>query len=332
MLAMESKEDIEPEGVSRKVSGLPLLAGVFWGTAFPAIGLALEGFSPLAVAFWRAVIGTVSLGGWLLATGALTYRLAPGGWLRMGAIAMAGAGFFWAVQSVAVGLSTATNVAFLVAVYPAAVAVAAPPALGEKVKRANVVGLVLALAGAYLVISRGRILPLFTGESFNGDLLALAAAASFGTYIILGRLWQPVIGVTPGGLSFYTFALSLPVLGVATALTGPFAGESGPVAIGALLWLGLVASTGAFLALNYGMSRGAVAGSSVHLLAIPVVAAAVDWLLFRNTLTGAQWVGAALILLGIGATAVRLPGFLGGRSSRRRDVLDTAQESEGGKV
>jgi len=53
MLAMESKEDIEPEGVSRKVSDLPLLAGVFWGTAFPAIGLALEGFSPLAVAFWR---------------------------------------------------------------------------------------------------------------------------------------------------------------------------------------------------------------------------------------------------------------------------------------
>src|SRR5665811_2172501 len=98
-----------------------------------------DSFNPLAVAFWRAVIGTVSLGGWLLATGALTYRLAPGGWLRMGAIAMAGAGFFWAVQSVAVGLSTATNVAFLVAVYPAAVAVAAPPALGEKVKRANAV-------------------------------------------------------------------------------------------------------------------------------------------------------------------------------------------------
>ena len=329
---MKNEGAVSLEGTPRGVAWLPLLAGLFWGTAFPVMGLALEGFSPLGIAFWRGVIGTVSLGGWLLATGALTYRLTAGGWLRMAVIAMAGAGFFWPVVIGAVELSTPTNAAFLVAVYPAAVAVVAPIVLKEEVKSANVVGLVLALMGAYLVVSRGRMLPLFAGESFKGDLLALAASVSFTAYIVLGRLWRPVIGVTPGGLSFYTFALSLPVLGVVAALTGSLGGESGPVVIGALFWLGLVASTGGFMALNYGMSRRAVAGSSVHLLAIPVVAAAVDWLLFRNTLTGAQWAGAALILLGIGATAVRLPGFLGGRSSRRRDVLDTAQESEGGKV
>jgi hypothetical protein len=37
------------------VSWLPITAAALWGTAFPAISLALEGFRPGALAFWRAV-------------------------------------------------------------------------------------------------------------------------------------------------------------------------------------------------------------------------------------------------------------------------------------
>lgn len=58
---------------------LPLGAGILWGTAFPVMGLALVGFPPLAVAFWRALLGTLSLGAWLLARRSLSSRPPPSG-------------------------------------------------------------------------------------------------------------------------------------------------------------------------------------------------------------------------------------------------------------
>ena len=66
-----------------------------------------------------------------------------------------------------------------------------------------------------------------------------------------------------------------------------------------MLWLGLMASTGAFLALNWGFSRGSVSRSSIHLLAIPPVTALFAWLLLGVSMTGVQWLGGALVLLGI---------------------------------
>ena len=66
-----------------------------------------------------------------------------------------------------------------------------------------------------------------------------------------------------------------------------------------MLWLGLMASTGAFLALNWGFSHGSVSRSSIHLLAIPPVTALFAWLLLGVSMTGVQWLGGAMVLLGI---------------------------------
>ncbi len=282
---------------------LPLMAGIAYGTAFPMISVAIGGFAPLSIAFWRAVIGTVSLGGWLLLTRSFSARPSLGSWVRLGIVALAGAGVFWPVQNYAVKLSTPVNVAFLVSIYPAIIAVAAPAILGERARRRNLLGLALALSGAYLVLSNGRFLSFFSAEGAAGDGLALVAALSFGSYVILGQLWREKMGVTPEELSFFTFALSLPVLGVVAVTQGPLVAQPGLASIGAVVWLGLVTSTAAFLALNAGIRRGAVARGSVHLLVIPLVSALVSWGFFRTTMSPIQWLGGALVLAGIAASS-----------------------------
>lgn len=122
------------------------MAGIIWGTAFPAIEIALRAFTPLDIAFWRAVIGTLSLGAWLAARGAVDWRFPRGTWVRLFVLALAGSGLFWPVQNSAVRLSTPVNVAFLIATYPALLAVSGF-ALGEEVRRRDIFSLLLALAG-----------------------------------------------------------------------------------------------------------------------------------------------------------------------------------------
>ncbi|HZK49373.1 MAG TPA: DMT family transporter [Thermoleophilia bacterium] len=286
----------------RAAPWLPLAAGVLWGTSFPAMGLALVGFPPLTVAFLRALVGFLSLGAWLWLRGGLTSRPSPQQWLRLVALSLMGAGLFWPVLIFSIELSSPVNSAFLTGIYPALAAGLAPLVLGERTRRANLLGLALALGGAYLVISKGRPLALFSSSTLTGDSLALLAALLFAAYILLGQKWRQVIGVSGEELTFYTFALALPPLGVLAMAGGPLLTTVDVVAVAAIVWLGLMASTAAFLALNWGIRSGAVARGSMHLMVIPLVAAACSWLIFGTTMTPAQWLGGALVVLGVGAS------------------------------
>ena len=282
------------------VRWLPLTAGVIWGTAFPAIEIALRTFNPLDVAFWRATLGTLSLGGWLVLQGRLLWRLPFGTWLRLVVLALTGAGLFWPMQITAVRLSTPVNVAFLISAYPAMIAILAPLILGESLRRRDVGSLLLALAGAYLIISEGRLLDLFASRTLPGDTFALLAGFSFAVYIVLGRRWRDsTMNISSQTLSLYTFLLSVPLLAALTLVDAPTVTPPTTASIGAVLWLGLMPTTVAFLAINKGMSVGVVSRSSVHLLIIPLVAAILSWVLFGTTLTPPQWVGGALVLAGI---------------------------------
>ncbi|MFQ5595028.1 MAG: DMT family transporter [Anaerolineae bacterium] len=282
----------------RIVSWLPLVAGLIWGTAFPAIEIGLRTFSPLDVAFWRGFIGALSLGGWLAIQGGLHWRFPRATWVRLFVLALAGSGLFWPIQSVAVNLSTPVNVAFLITTYPAMLS-ASGFLLGEEVRRRDVASLVLALAGAYLIISDGKLLRLFASQTLPGDTLALVAAVSFAAYILLGRRWRETMGISSQTLTFYTFALAVPVLLLFTFTDGSSLTPPTIMTAGAVVWLGLMATTVAFLAVNRGMQSGAISRSSVHLLVIPLVTAIVSWVLFGIALTVPQWIGGVLVLAGI---------------------------------
>lgn len=277
---------------------LPLVAGILWGSVFPALQFALRELSPYQIAFLRPLLGTISLGVALWFWGGLPSPPRPRLWPRFIVLAMLGGGLFWLLQTVAVDASTPVNVAFLVSTYPALVTTVAPLVLHEPLRWEAVIGSGIALLGAYLIISRGHLLDLFASQTLMGDLLALAASLLFGLYLLLGRVWAPKLQVTPAVLSFYTFVLSVPPLALIAARE-PVPATLSPIAIGAVLWLGVMTTTGAYLAVNAGMAAGNASRSVVHLLIIPLVAAVLSWLIFGTGLTGVQWIGGALILLGI---------------------------------
>lgn len=289
-----------PKRYPHWVRWLPLVAGTLWGTAFPTIQIALSTFSPFDIAFGRGAIGALSLGLWLLVQGNLVWHLPRETWLRLFVLALLGSGFFWPVQTMAVKFSTPVNVAFLISTQPVVIAILAVLILKERLHSRTVVSLLLALVGTYLIISKGRLLELFASETLPGDLLALLASCLFSTYIVLGRRWRDAtLNVSSRTLTVYTFGLATPVLATFALADGPLPAAPTLATAGAIVWLGIMVTTAAFLAINTGMSVGVVSRSSIPLFIIPLVASVLTWLLFGTTLTLPQWIGGGFVLTGI---------------------------------
>ncbi|HBY92735.1 MAG: DMT family transporter [Ardenticatenaceae bacterium] len=298
---MDSRLRLILRPLARRGSGvhwLPLLAGTLWGSVFPALQFALRELSPYQIALLRPLLGTISLGVVLWFQGGIPLPSSRGVWLRLAVLATTGGALFWLLQTVAVSASTPVNVAFLVSTYPALLAAAAPIVLKERRHWGAIVGSGVALLGAYLIISKGHLLDLFASQTLRGDLLALTASLLFGAYLLLSRVWATKLRMTTHGLSLSVFALSVPPLALIAARE-PFPANLSPVTIAALLWLGIMTTTVAYLAVNAGMAAGNAARSAVHLLIIPLVAAVLSWLIFGTTLTPVQWIGGGLILSGI---------------------------------
>jgi drug/metabolite transporter (DMT)-like permease len=161
--------------------------------------------------------------------------------------------------------------------------------------RAFWIGLVLAVAGAVVILwadlSRHA-------EFGSGDMMALGAAACFAVYLMAtervrrhtGTLGFLRLAILTSAAFLFVFNL---VLG--TSLTIP-PGRS----LAALLGMGLVTQLGGYLALTYALGHLPATVTSVSLLSQgPLTALLAVWLL-GEPLTGSLIVGGTLVLLGVG--------------------------------
>ncbi len=85
----------------------------------------------------------------------------------------------------AISMTTAPNVSLAYALTPAFVFVIAVIFLGERMNMLKTAGIVLAIAGAVILLSEKGF--NFTSDGFKGDLLALSASFAWALYTILGK-------------------------------------------------------------------------------------------------------------------------------------------------
>src|SRR5437867_5188730 len=161
------------------------VATVGWTTGFIAGKLALAEMTPLPVAAWRYAAAAVMLfpfafrqrpvAGMRRAAGPLALMVVCGGvlypWLFLKALAH----------------TSATNTSLLIGLNPAFTILLAP-LVGERLEGRRLAGVVLAFAGAVVVITRGGVGSVAVSLSAgSGDLLAVAAAAAWATFNLAAR-------------------------------------------------------------------------------------------------------------------------------------------------
>lgn len=198
--------------------------------------------------------------------------------------------------------STPTHAALLYALTPAFVHVLAVATGDEPASPRRVAGILVALAGAAIVILRGSALSAM--GTLRGDLLILVGVLAWATYSVRARRPVRVLGAVR-----FTAA----TLGAGALSSLPFVApsilrlEPSAVPIGAWLGLGflIVFTSGLAYALWTWALRGLEATQvAIFANAQPVVTAVLSFLFLGEPLTLALVAGGFLVLAGVGWTQI----------------------------
>jgi len=269
---------------------------VLWST-YEAVSKTLVGLiDPFQVNFIRFLVGGLIMFGVLafrrdlgigrrdLAVAGLAGLLNVG--LSMGLIQM----------SLNVAGARASVTAVIFSSNPIFVTACAVLAGEERVRPATVAGLALGLAGA-LVIFLEKGGP--ASSDLSSPLLALASAASFGLYTVVGRKTSIRIGSLK--MNAYSFVIGSLALLPLLLLSGVKPFEFDPAALARVGYLAVFTTGLAYLSYFHGLSKTSASTGSLVFFGKPVLASLVAALFLGESLSFNLAAGTLLILSGIAA-------------------------------
>jgi drug/metabolite transporter (DMT)-like permease len=274
------------------------LAALFWSGSF-VVGRALRAdIDPVLLTFLRWLIALAVFAPFVRreARGALPVVLRE--WRLLAALGATGIALFHPLVFVALQHTTATNALLVLSLAPAAILLGGALVGGERPTPRQLAGVLVSMAGAAVLITRGDLGLLRTMGAGIGDLWMLAAVVIWAAYSLLLRRCPAELSQTMTLVASIAFAL--PMLLAAALLAAP----SQPItcSLPVLLGVGYIAIFGSVVgfrlwAFGVGEIGPARAGQFVHLM--PVLGAALSFFFLGEPLTMAQVAGAALVLGGI---------------------------------
>ncbi|SBS25029.1 putative inner membrane transporter yiJE [Marinomonas aquimarina] len=198
--------------------------------------------------------------------------------------------------------TTVTNAVLLNSIMPVMILITARLLLGTKTSTLQNTGILISTLGAFVIVSRGSLDTFLHLTISSGDLWIITAAISWAIYSVL-LTKRPTMNI----LSFFAVTAMLgtciqfPLFLLfssteVTTLTG--------ANWGAIIYMGIFASIGAFICWNIGVHKlgAATAGHFVHLL--PVFSIFLSVLFLGEQIESFHGVGILLIFTGIATATI----------------------------
>ena len=288
----------------------------FWGGTFVAGKWAVGEAPPFFVAFLRFAIASVVL--WALVAWRRRGRydrfpFPEGGaqWAGLFSLGLTGVFLYNFVFLTGLSWTSATNGSLIVAFNPLLTAVLSAWWLKERVRPVQAGGLLLALLGVGVVITRGSI-AVIRNLSFNpGDLLMLGAPLAWALYTIMGkkvlRTFPPLLATAYASL-------------IGTVLLFPAAALEGSLLTGlhrlsiygwiAILQLALLGTVVGFVWWYEGVELLGASRAAGFVNLVPLFGVLLSALILSESLVVSQLAGGSIVVFGVGI------GPLGGRENR----------------
>ena len=269
---------------------------IVWGTTFISTKVLLESFEPLEILIYRFVIGYIAL--WCLKPTFLKWQ----GLKKELAYLLAGLSgvtIYFLGENISLTMTYTGNVSIIVSTAPLFTAICA--CLMTKTERPTKYfwgGFVLAIAGIAMINVGGTGVD---AAHIEGDLLALVAAAVWGVYCVVLNEYigedVPVI-VRTRRVFFYGLITMIPCVFL---LKTEFHPERlvMPVNAGNILFLGILATAGAYATWNYAVARLGVMKSSVYIYLIPVITIICSSIILNEKITIGAVGGCLLTMAGL---------------------------------
>jgi drug/metabolite transporter (DMT)-like permease len=283
-----------------QIPGVAVLAVSATILGFASILVKASELGPQAIAFWRLSLGLPLLAAllghrlWSRRRAGAPFTLKPPGWraLALAGVFFAGDLAFW---HAGIKITTAANATLLANLTPILVAIAAWFLFQERPTRGMFIAGALAILGA-VCLAGGNV--RFAPERVSGDILSALTAVWYTGYILSIRAARKA-GAATVEVMFWSAFVGAPIaLLVATGFNEPLL-PPGPSGWWPLLALALIVHVGGQGGIAYGLGHTPAALATLIILIQPVVSAFAGWVLFGEAFTPLQWIGAALVMIGV---------------------------------
>lgn len=278
--------------------GLMVLLCALWGLQQVAIKVAAADVAPVMQVALRSGVSAALVAAWAWARGQRLDLLGPTRWPGL----LAGALFAAEFLFVAEGLrhTAASHMAVFLYTSPVFTALGLHATVrAERLGRLQWLGIGVAFAGIALAFGGGLLRGGLDAEALLGDLLGVAAGASWGATTVVVRR-SALSEAPPAATLLYQLLVGFTLLLLAAALTGQLHRvELTPVAVGSLAFQGVVVSFASYLAWFWLLRRYLASRLSVFAFMTPIFGVTFGVLLLGEPLTPAFGGGAALVVVGI---------------------------------
>ena len=266
-----------------------------WGSTWLAIKVGLGSLPPITFAGIRFVIASCLLASYAIAK-RVKFPKDANSWrvmlfLSLSQIAVPYALAFWGEQYMTAGLTS-----LLFATLPFFVAVLAHFMIpGERVTTRKVSAMLLCFIGVAVIFSRELML---TVNSFWGGIAVVASAGIAGCANVVGKKYSQSINST------VNVVVQMGVGSILLVTAGLLLEHGVPLnfdytSIFAIVYLAVLGSTFAFVALYWLFTRMEVTRISLFTFITPIVAVLLGWLILGESVDVNVAIGGSLILVGV---------------------------------
>lgn len=268
------------------------LVTFLWSSSYILIKIGLTQLSPLTLAALRYIVASVILVPLALLRGEAYLLKETKTLLKLVFLGLSGYTIAQALQCLGLFYLPAVSVTFILNFTPIIVLVLGVAFLREYPTFLQLVGMGLALLGAYLFFNA----PL-SADSLTGVLVTLLSGLGWAIYLVSSRLVFIKDKMNPLGLTAFS-------MGFGTLLTTAAASVEGLSSVllsswSIVLWLGVVNTALAFFLWNHALQRLKAFEISVLQNTMLVQIALLSWLFLGERLTAVKLISMVLVFVGV---------------------------------
>lgn len=177
-----------------------ILTAIFWGGTFIAGRIVAHEVEPFSAAFLRFVIASAMLLGYLLKTHKRLPPINSRQLLAVTALGLTGVFAYNALFFAGLKTVTASRASLIITSNPAFIAISAALLFRDPLPLGKALGIMLSVAGAAIVVSKGHPQQILAGNLGFGELCIFGCVLSWVAYTLVGKValtrLSPLVSVT----------------------------------------------------------------------------------------------------------------------------------------